>query len=34
VLLIVLGTLMVLGVWETATAWVQTRLTSSFETVL
>lgn len=34
VLLIVLGVLMVLGVWETATAWVQTRLTSSFETVL
>jgi cytochrome c-type biogenesis protein len=34
VLLIVLGALMVLGVWETATAWVQTRLTSSFETIL
>ncbi|MFK5635191.1 cytochrome c biogenesis CcdA family protein [Ornithinimicrobium sp. LYQ103] len=32
--LVVLGLLMLLGVWAEATAWVQTRLTSNFETVL
>lgn len=34
VLLIVLGLLMVSGVWEQVTAWIQTRLTSSFTTVI
>lgn len=34
VLLVVLGLLMVAGVWETLTAWVQTRLTSTFRTAL
>ena len=34
VLLVVLGLLMVTGVWGSATAWVQTRLVSGFETVL
>lgn len=33
-LLVVLGLLMVLGVWAEATAWVQTRLTSSFTTAI
>ena len=33
-LLIVLGLLMISGVWEQVTAWIQTRLTSSFTTVL
>lgn len=32
--LVLLGLLMLLGVWGEATAWVQTRLTSDFETVL
>lgn len=32
--LVVLGVLMVTGVWEGVTAWVQTRLTSTFETAL
>lgn len=34
VLLVVLGLLMLLGVWAEAMAWVQTRLTSSFTTVI
>jgi cytochrome c-type biogenesis protein len=33
-LLVVLGLLMLLGVWAEATAWVQTRLTSNFTTVI
>lgn len=33
-LLVVLGVLMVLGVWDGLTAWVQTHLTSTFVTVL
>lgn len=33
-LLIVLGLLMLTGIWTEATAWVQTRLVSNFETVL
>lgn len=33
-LLVVLGLLMVLGVWAEATAWIQSRLTNSFTTVL
>lgn len=33
-LLVVLGLLMILGVWAEATAWVQSRLTSSFTTVI
>lgn len=33
-LMIVLGVLMVLGVWESGTAWIQTQLTSTFETAL
>ncbi|WP_194288668.1 cytochrome c biogenesis CcdA family protein [Ornithinicoccus halotolerans] len=32
--LVLLGVLMVSGVWDAATAWVQTQLTSSFTTVL
>lgn len=34
VVLVVLGLLLVSGVWETFTAWVQTQLVSSFTTVL
>jgi cytochrome c-type biogenesis protein len=34
VLLLVLGLLMVLGIWEDVTVWIQSRLTSSFETVI
>ena len=34
VLLILLGVLMVLGVWAEAMAWVQTRLTGNFTTVI
>ncbi|WP_109473407.1 cytochrome c biogenesis CcdA family protein [Ornithinimicrobium cavernae] len=34
VLLVVLGLLMVTGVWDGVTTWVQTRLVSGFETVL
>jgi cytochrome c-type biogenesis protein len=33
-LLVLLGVLMVAGVWEQLTAWVQTRLTSTFTTVI
>ncbi len=33
-LLVALGLLMLLGVWAEATAWVQTRLTSNFTTVI
>lgn len=33
-LLVLLGLLMVAGVWEQLTAWVQTRLTSTFTTVI
>lgn len=32
--LVLLGLLMVSGVWESATAWIQSRLVSGFETVL
>jgi cytochrome c-type biogenesis protein len=34
VVLVLLGLLMVSGVWEVVTAWVQTRLTSNFTTVI
>lgn len=33
-LLIALGLLMVLGIWQDVTVWIQSRLTSSFETVI
>lgn len=33
-ILVLLGLLMVSGVWESATAWIQSRLVSGFETVL
>ncbi|WP_321166349.1 MULTISPECIES: hypothetical protein [Ornithinimicrobiaceae] len=33
-LLVLLGLLMLLGVWAEAAAWVQTRLTSNFTTVI
>lgn len=33
-ILIVLGLLMVTGIWDSVTSWIQTRLVSNFETVL